>query len=391
MRMLLSRAKNPLGGVALLAIIALLVAGAVGIYTKAFRDEVFVSLRVERAGSQLTRYAPVKIRGVKVGEVNNVTTEGNGAVFELALKPDMVDKIPANVRARVVPKTLLGQRYVQLVIPDDPAAQHIQAGAVIGMGRSQVAAELRTVFQETLSVLEALDPAELNATLNAIATALAGRGDEIGDTLVRLEDYLSELNPVLPTLERDLDLLADFADIYADAAPELLRVLDNTTFTANTIIEERTTIDVFLRDVTTLAGVGRQFLLATGQRIDRANGIARPILDLLARYAPEFPCLFAGLDKLEQRAQVAFGGVEQTLHITAEIARAPKPYQYPEAVPSSGSAEERMRVLEGLSGYNIELGPHCYGLPDPPMPFPVPPEFNGSEFADELNSGVGQE
>lgn len=391
MRALLSRTKYPLGGIALLVIIAALLVAAGAKYEKAFRDAVPVTLRVERSGSQLNPYAPVKIRGVRVGEVDSVRTEGTGAIFSLALEPDMIERIPANVRAEVVPTTLLGQRYVKLVIPDHPARRHIQPGAVIAMDRSQVAVELRSIFEQSLPVLRAVGPAKLNATLNAIATALDGRGEQLGRTLAQLEDYLSELNPTLPTLRRDFALLDEVSEVYTRAVPDLLRVLDNVTFTANTIIEQRRTLDVFLRSVTTAAGVGRQFLRATGGPIVRSNAIARPILNLLALYAPEFPCLFAGLDTLQQRARTALGGGQNSLHITLEIARAPAPYRYPRDLPENGTARQRLNQLEGLSSYIDELGPHCYGLPHPPQPFPTPEEFSGSDLADDLSSRVGQQ
>ena len=39
-----------------------------------------------------------------------------------------MDTIPANVTGSIVPKTLFGEKYVALVVPDDPAADHIEAG-----------------------------------------------------------------------------------------------------------------------------------------------------------------------------------------------------------------------------------------------------------------------
>ncbi len=375
------RAKYPLGGLAFLAVIALLVYVAVGLYAKTFRDVVPVTLRAERAGSQLNQYAPVKLRGVRVGEVTQVTSEGRGAVFDLALEPGKVERVPADVKARIVPKTLFGERFVKLVVPDNPSSRHIQAGAVIPMDRSEVAVELRTIFDRLLPVLRAIDPAKLNATLNAIATALRGRGEELGENLVRLQQYLSELNPTLPTLERDIRLLADFADTYADAAPELLRVLDNLTVTAGTVTEKRNTLDAFLREVTTFAETGREVLAVNDERIIRLGELAVPTTSLLAQYAPEYPCLLAGLAKLEPRLGEAFGGGQRGLHITLEFIRTPEPYQYPEDLPVRGSARQRVGQYAKMSGYDVELGPHCYGLPNPPVPFPTPEEFDAGAFS----------
>ena len=83
-----------------------------------------------------------------------------------------------------------------------------------------------------------MQPADLNATLNALATALEGRGEQLGETMDELEAYLGEIEPHLPTLREDLVKLADVADTYDLAAPDLLAVLRNLTVTARTVVEK---------------------------------------------------------------------------------------------------------------------------------------------------------
>ena len=53
-----------------------------------------------------------------------------------------------------------------------------------------------------------MQPAKLNMTLNAIATALEGRGDQLGENLETIDDYLKRLNPQIPALVEDLRLTA---------------------------------------------------------------------------------------------------------------------------------------------------------------------------------------
>ena len=43
----------------------------------------------------------------------------DGATIELAIDPDHLDEIPADVSARLLPKTLFGERFVSLVPPED--------------------------------------------------------------------------------------------------------------------------------------------------------------------------------------------------------------------------------------------------------------------------------
>ena len=62
-------------------------------------------------------------------------------------------------------------------------------------------------------------------TLNALATALEGRGEQLGETLDELDAYLGEISDKLPTLREDLVSLANVADTYDLAAPDLIDVL----------------------------------------------------------------------------------------------------------------------------------------------------------------------
>ncbi len=65
--------------------------------------------------------------------------------------------------------------------------------------------------------------------------------------------YVDAIEGELPTLRQDLIALADVADTYDAAAPDLLRVLGNLTVTGRTVIEKRQALDVFFGDVTDLS------------------------------------------------------------------------------------------------------------------------------------------
>ena len=62
--------------------------------------------------------------------------------------------------------------------------------------------EVEKVLNDLYPLLRTVQPAELNYTLNAIATALEGRGDKLGESLVTLDAYLERLNPQIPAADR---------------------------------------------------------------------------------------------------------------------------------------------------------------------------------------------
>src|SRR5690242_9798261 len=162
-------------GLAFLVLLALLVGLAVATFQQRFTPVVPVTLRTDSIGNQLQSQSDVKIRGLIVGEVRSVSSTGDGARIELALQPGAARSIPADVSARLLPKTLFGERYVELVPPAATAATAgpaIKAGDVIPQDRSSSAIELEQVFDDLLPLLQAVKPQELSATLNAMATAL---------------------------------------------------------------------------------------------------------------------------------------------------------------------------------------------------------------------------
>ncbi len=347
----MSRVRTRALGIAFLVVLALLVGLSVAAYRKAFTPVVPVTLEADHVGNQLNPAADVKLRGIVVGEVRSVSSTGDGAVARLALDPDRVPMIPANVRARLLPKTLFGERYVALVIPPAAAGRPLRAGDVIGQDRSSAAIELERVLADVMPLLRTLQPDKVAGTLTALADALRGRGDRLGANLASLGQYTGRLNTRLPALQADIRGLADLGDTYDAAAPDLLGILDDLAVTSRTVVAQQSQLAALLATTTTAARDTRGLLDENGERLIRLAATSRPILELLARYSPEYPCLLAGLAAFEPRAGQTFAG--GALNITLEVVR------------------DRGKYTPGDEpAYVARSGPSCRGLPNPPRPYP---------------------
>ncbi len=111
--------------------------------------------------------------------------------------------------------------------PPDPSPQKLREGQVI---QSQhVMVEINTVFQQLVQVLDKIDPAKLNETLGAIATAFNGRGEKFGQTLIDFNALLAKIEPSLPNLSHDIEAAVPTLNAYADAAPDLVSTVESTT------------------------------------------------------------------------------------------------------------------------------------------------------------------
>ena len=366
--------RRRLQGLLFVVVLLALVGLSIGEYAGAFDRGVPVTLQVDRVGNQLAEKADVKVRGLDVGRVTSVTTTGAMATVELSIDPDKVDLIPSNVSARLVPKTLFGERYVSLVLPDGPKAQPLSAGDVIPMDRSASARELERVLDGLLPLLTAVEPQELATTLGSMSQALEGRGENLGQTLVNLQQLTSGLRPSIPDLQADITELADFAANVDEAAPDLLDALEDFTVTSRTVVEQRAQLRELLTSVTAASDDLRGFLDANGDNIVALADSARPTLATLARYAPEFPCLFNQLAGLVPRLDEAFGAGSNNpgLRITLEIVASQGKY-----IPN----QDEPRYLD-------DRGPRCYPImiPGPDQP-PDGPFEDGTEPHD--NPPVG--
>lgn len=348
-------------GLALLMCMVLFVALTVATYQKVFKPVVTVMLHAGSVGNQLQPRSDVKVRGVLVGKVREITAGGDGATLQLALDPDKVDAIPANVSARLLPKTLFGERYVSLQLPENPSTRNLSEGDVIPQDRTRAAIELQTVLADTLQTLQAVQPADLAATLNALSTALDGRGEQLGKTLSQLNTYLEGLNPSVPDLQRNLQELVGVARTYEEAAPDVLQAMRNLTTTSRTLVEQHENLDALTTRLTTTSQDLRKFLEANRENLIRLNESSRPTLGILAKYAPAYPCFLKAMSGLVPRINNAFGvGTDEPgLHITLEITSHRGKYK-----PNQDEPE-----------YNDKRGPRCYNFKNGPKPFPqYPPD-----------------
>ncbi len=362
--------KHRIFGVVFIAVLTGALTASILQYQRAFTPVAWVTLHTDRAGLQLSDGADVKVRGVLVGDVRSVRSDGAGATLRLALDPALTGRIPADVSARLLPKTLFGERYVELVPPSTSTAGPIRDGAVITQDRSDTAVELERVLDEALPLLQAIRPDQLAVTLGALATALEGRGEQLGENLSRLAAYLRQLNPALPTIEEDLRTLAVVLDGYDAALPDLLALLRDVTVTARTVTDQRSQLAAFLAGATDAADATRGFLDRHGDQLIRLGAVSRPVLELLAMYAPEYPCLMRGLLALQPRVEEVFAGGR--MHITLEVTR-------------DGGAYERGRdePVYGAGG-----GPDCHGLPRPGTPAPEVPVNDGYDYAGDRSRPI---
>ena len=361
-----SGAARPLAGLGLFVAIALIIALAVGLFRGSFTETVPVTVISDRAGLVMNPDAKVRMRGVQVGKVKTIEQRSDGtAALHLDMDPAQLRLIPSNALVDITSSTVFGAKFVQLVPPPDPSPKKMYAGQVI---QSQhVTVEINTVFQQLVAVLDKIDPAKLNETLGAIATAFNGRGEQFGKTLTDFNALLAKIEPSLPNLSHDIEAAVPTLNAYGDAAPDLISTVQNSTKLSNSIVDEQQNLDAFLVSAIGLGDIGNEVVGANRQGLTDVTHLLVPTTGLLNEYRDSLRCGIGGLAPFAKDPP-QYSGILVSAGLTLGVER----YRYPGDLP-------KVAAKSGGRSYCKELG-----LPD------VPPEFVPPFIAADVGSNPAQ-
>ena len=350
-----SSAVRPLTGLAMIVAVGLIIALAIGLFQGSFTKTEPVTVISDRAGLVMNNDAKVKMRGVEVGKVDSIESRPDGkAALRLAMNPSQLHLIPSNVNVNIESPTVFGAKFVNMVPPDDPSPQKLRPGQVI---QSQhVVVEINTVFQQLVQVLNKIEPAKLNQTLGAIATAFDGRGEKFGKTLTDFNAFLAKIEPSLPNLSHDLEAAAPTLGAYADAAPDLIKTVGSTTQISNTIVDQQQELDEFLVASIGLADVGNDVIGGNEPALAEVLHLLVPTTELLNRYHESVNCSIAGLAVMANSPPLP--GNNSAVVVSAGLTLGTERYRYPKDLP---------KVAAKGRPYCKELG-----LPNVPPEFRVP-------------------
>jgi phospholipid/cholesterol/gamma-HCH transport system substrate-binding protein len=355
------KTRHRLIGVVFLLVLGLLIWLSLALYNQQFSSVATVTLRTDSTGNEMHPDAQVMVRGVQVGEVRSIQADGSGAVMTLAIQPDMVSRLPANVTAEMMPTTLFGERYVDLILPSHPVTARLTSGTVIRQDSSRDAIEIEQVLNNLEPMLTAVQPQDLDVTLTAISTALQGRGGELGHTLVQLNAYLRKFNLNLPALDKDITELVQVARTYTQAAPSIVQALNDFTVTSETIVAQQQSLGSLYTTLTQATQDVNTFLDQNSGNIIGLSSNGLPSLRILARYSSEFPCVLQDLRKFIPYMNKALGaGTGQPgLHATVTVQQ-----------PQTNAADPLGQYTAGhdTPAYRDDTGPHCYPVPLPSVP-----------------------
>ncbi|HEY4825338.1 MAG TPA: MlaD family protein, partial [Solirubrobacteraceae bacterium] len=149
--------------------------------------------------TELGSQADVRISGVDVGKVIGVSLDRKTGLTRAVMEIDpQFAPRPADTRAILRQKTLLGETYVELS-PGSQSGRKLPDGAMLPRGQIAPTVQLD-------QILSTFDPATRQAFetwMQQDGIALTNRGEDLNEALAELYPFATNVDSVLAVLNRD--------------------------------------------------------------------------------------------------------------------------------------------------------------------------------------------
>jgi len=283
-----------------------------------------VNLELPATGG-LYRFSNVTYRGVQVGKVTAVALTSNGAKATLSLGTS--PKIPANLEAKVLSVSAVGEQYVDLQ-PRTDSAPYLHNGSVIAMRDTTIPQAVGPMLDQVSALVKSLPKNKISQLLDESFQAFNGAGYDFGS----LADASSRI-------AADANAVSDHTRALVEDSQPLLDAQAQTTGSIRTWARSLAGIS----DVLTNDDSKVRTILETGPgALDEASR-------LFAQIKPTLPVLLANLTTIGQIGVTYHASLEQLLVL----------------LPASAAYEQTANGLNWPDG--LARGDFALTIDDPPI------------------------
>jgi phospholipid/cholesterol/gamma-HCH transport system substrate-binding protein len=183
----------------------------------------------------------VRVLGVAVGQVEDVRNVSDGVDVTFSVSdPDI--QLPSDVKAVIVPASLLGERYIQL-FPAYRGGPQLQGGATIPLSRTGVPAEPDELLRSLNNYMSGLDPKTVTRFVQNAARVLNGNGADLNRLIQHGSGVISTLAAKrndLKTLIVELDKLTTTLSSRQRGVADLIH---NYNTVAHAVVDDRAALE----------------------------------------------------------------------------------------------------------------------------------------------------
>jgi phospholipid/cholesterol/gamma-HCH transport system substrate-binding protein len=189
-------------------------------------------------------------------------------------------ELPVGTVASVSATSLLGENYVRLRLPDPVAPPYHQDGDELATSSADASFEELTI--QLLGVLRAIEGRDVADIVDAGATAIGGRGDELGGLLQRLDELGDGLVGQSEQMVTAIDSFGELGRDLAAGADRFGDSIERTAEATGTLAAQGDRMVVLLEELTRVAGSLDANVLAPHRaELDRILDQLAPVADVL--------------------------------------------------------------------------------------------------------------
>jgi phospholipid/cholesterol/gamma-HCH transport system substrate-binding protein len=280
-------------------------------------------------GTQLAQESDVRIHNVSVGKVKSIDLANSGPNRDLGVATLEIDTpyapIPADTRAMLRQKTLLGETYVELT-PGDRNGPKLAEGGSLPRAQVQASVQLDEIFR----TFDARTRAAFQTWMQQLAIASAGRGADLSAAIANLEPFAQDANRLLRVLDTQQgavhQLVRNTGEVFgalSERQGQLQGLIRNSAVVFHTTAVRNRDLEATFRALPTFLDESRLTL----NRLESFSRNANPLITQLhpsarelsadlkpiAKVSPDFEGFFIGLRKTEKRGETGLPALQKLL------------------------------------------------------------------------------
>jgi phospholipid/cholesterol/gamma-HCH transport system substrate-binding protein len=253
-----------------------------------------VTAELGRAGSGVRQGTDVKVRGVRVGQVAETDYADGIATARLTLDPEPRLPVAEDITLVVTPKTLLGEKQIDLAFPEGSLGE----GPYLEAGDRLVASRAPTELTEAIDALEpflaAIDPQDLATIVDTLGDQ-RGEGEVIAENIELGQELAAFGARTAPeTLDR-FRAFTDVSDALTEAVPDLTRMSTELPEATAVLVERQEDLRRNLETLSRFSGNLTAFLEVEEAIISRFLRTSQPVGDVLERQQDQIGELLDGV------------------------------------------------------------------------------------------------
>jgi virulence factor Mce-like protein len=249
-------------------------------------------------GYEVTAYFPravslykssqVRVLGLPAGEVTDIVVEGDRVRVDLRIDSDT--PVPVDVRAALVPQSLIGERYVQLTpawIEGEERLQDLPPDErIITIDETIIPVEPDEALAALNEFLQELNPDDLGRLITGAAEDLEGNGQNLNRAFETVSDLVGSFAERDDELAAIVDNFDEFTATLVTRESQMGEIIDSFARTTAVLAEERRSLEAMLNGLARISESGLNLVAEHAVRL-------RTDVDILGRLAQS---LVANLD-----------------------------------------------------------------------------------------------